>query len=146
MKIFKSFLFVLLCILVFGIVNFVFVKLLNWTIDRTFIWYKALDIFYFLLIAPFFWGTVWGIFKLSAIGLAALFIPVSPQRNFSIYSIMTLSAINAIIILIYYWTRDINFSWKALLLKTIISVFIVDFSLSIVLVFSKKENLAVEKM
>jgi len=145
MKKIKFLLFIPLCILVFGIVNFVFIKLLNWSIDRTTLWHINLDIFYFLLIAPFFWGTVWGVFKLLAVGLAVAFIPVSPHRKFSIYSLMVISAINAIALLIYYWTRDPDFSWQSLLLKTIITVFIMDFSLSIVLVFAKKENLAIEK-
>lgn len=115
-------------------------QLLNLTIDWTTAWYREFDIIYFLLLAPFFWGTVWGIFKLTAIGLAALLIPVSPDKNFSLYSLGILSLINCIFLIVFYWTRDVNYSWRVVLMSFIITVFIIDFSTSILLVFSKKES------
>ena len=115
-------------------------RLLNFTIDWTTNWYRDINIFYFLLLAPFFWGTVWGIFKLTAIGLAALLIPVSPDRNFSLYSLGILSLINCIALIVYYWTRDVNYSWRVMFMSFIITVFVIDFSSSILLVFSKKES------
>jgi hypothetical protein len=128
------------CLITLGIINFAFLSLLNWTIKITGQWYNNLDIKLFILLIPFFWGTIWGIFKLSALGLAALLIPVSPDKNFSLYSLGLLSLINCFALMIYYWTRDVNYSWKVILMSLIISGFIVDFSASIVLVFSKKDN------
>lgn len=140
MKKFKFILFIPVCLITLGIINFAFLSLLNWTIKITGQWYNNLDIKLFILLIPFFWGTIWGIFKLSALGLAALLIPVSPDKNFSLYSLGLLSLINCFALMIYYWTRDVNYSWKVILMSLIISGFIVDFSASIVLVFSKKDN------
>jgi hypothetical protein len=136
----KFLVFIPVSLLAIGIINYLFMRLLNFTIDWTTNWYRDINIFYFLLLAPFFWGTVWGIFKLTAIGLAALLIPVSPDRNFSLYSLGILSLINCIALIVYYWTRDVNYSWRVMFMSFIITVFVIDFSSSILLVFSKKES------
>jgi len=140
MKKLKYFVFIPVCILTLGIINFAFIRLLNWTIDASSIWYKSLDVIYFIILMPFFWGTVWGVFKLTAIGLAALLIPFSPNKNFSLYSLGILSLINCIALIVYYWTRDVNYSWKIILMSLILTAFIVDYSTTILLVFSKKES------
>jgi len=132
--------FIPVSLLAIGIINYLFMQLLNLTIEWTTTWYHDFDVIYFILLAPFFWGTVWGIFKLTAIGLAALLIPVSPDKNFSLYSLGILSLINCIFLIVYYWTRDVNYSWRVVLMSFIITVFIIDFSTSILLVFSKKES------
>jgi hypothetical protein len=116
-------------------------KLLNWTVERTLQWYKEISIFYFILIIPFFWGTIWSVFKLSAVGLAALMIPVSPRKKFSLYTISVFSIINTMALIGFYWSRDIDYSWRTVLMTSIITVFILDFSTTIVLVFAKKERL-----
>ena len=139
MKKLKFIFFIPVCLITLGIISYVFMRLLNWTIDKTGQWYNDLDLIYFILLIPFFWGTIWGIFKLSAVGLATLLIPVSPDKNFSLYSLGFLSIINCISLIIYYWTREVNYSWKVILMSMIISGFIMDFSASIVLVFSKKD-------
>ncbi len=113
--------------------------LLNWTIDRTNQWYNNWNIFYFIMLIPIFWGTIWGIFKLTAIGMAALLIPVSPDKKFSLYTLGIFSLLNCLALIIHYWVRDVNYSWRVILMSMIITAFIVDFSASIVLVFSKKE-------
>jgi RsiW-degrading membrane proteinase PrsW (M82 family) len=97
------------------------------------------------LLIPIFWGIIWGIFKLSAIGLAALLIPVSPDKKFSLYTLVIFSLLNCFALCIYYWVRDVNYSWKVILMSMIITAFIVDFSASIVMVFSKKDILALEE-
>jgi len=74
--------------------------------------------------------------------MAALLIPVSPDKNLSLYTLGSLSLINCIALIIYYWTRDVQYSWKVMIMSVLISGFILDFSASIVLVFSKKESLA----
>ena len=117
-----------------------FMYLLNWTIDKTNQWYNDIHIFYFVLLIPLFWGTIWGIFKLSAIGLAALLIPVSPDKKFSLYALGIFSLLNCVALIIHYWVRDINYSWKVVLMSIIITAFIVDFSTSIVMVFSRSST------
>jgi hypothetical protein len=146
MKILRFLLFIPVCLLALGLINWTFMLLLNWTIDRTTQWYHNLNVIYFLLLIPIFWGTIWGIFKLAAIGLAALLIPVSPHKNFSLYSLGSLSLINCIALIFYYWTRDVNYSWRVILMSVIITVFIMDFSSSIVMVFSKKESHGFEEL
>ena len=132
--------FIPVSLVAIGIINYLFMRLLNFTIDWTTNWYRDFHIFYFILLAPFFWGTVWGIFKLTAIGLAALLIPVSPDKNFSLYSLGILTLINCVVLIVYYWTRDVNYSWRVVFMSFIITVFIIDFSSSILLIFSKKET------
>jgi len=139
LKTLKFIFFIPVCMITLGILSFAFMSLLNWTIVKTGKWYNDLNIVYFILLIPFFWGTIWGIFKLSAVGLAALLIPVSPDKKFSFYTLSLLSLINCIGLVVYYWTRDISYSWKVILMSLIISGFILDFSASIVLVFSKKD-------
>lgn len=117
-------------------------RLLNWTMDRTAQWYNDLNIVLAILLIPLFWGAIWGVFKLTAIGMAALLIPVSPDKNLSLYTLGSLSLINCIALIIYYWTREVQYSWKVMIMSVLISGFILDFSASIVLVFSKKESLA----
>lgn len=117
-----------------------FMYLLNWTIDRTNHWYNNWHIFYFIILIPLFWGTIWGIFKITAIGMAALLIPVSPDKKFSLYTLGIFSLLNCLALIIHYWVRDVNYSWRVILMSMIITAFIVDFSASIVLVFSKKET------
>jgi hypothetical protein len=140
MKTLKYTLFIPVCLIVLGIINLAFMKLLDWTIDRTTLWYQGISIFYLIFLVPLFWGAIWGVFKLSAIGMAALLIPVSPDKKFSLYTLGSLSLINCIALIVYYWTRDFSYSWKVILMSIIISGFILDFSVSIVLVFSRKEN------
>jgi hypothetical protein len=139
MKTLKFILFIPVCLLVLGIINWAFIHLLNWTIVRTNLWYNELDVVFFVLLAPFFWGVIWGIFKLVAMGTAALLIPVSPDKNFSLFTLGILSLVNCLALIGYYWVRDVDYSWKVILMSMIITLFIVDFSASIVLVFSKKE-------
>lgn len=115
-------------------------RMLNWTVQQTRDWYHAIDLILFLLVGPLFWGVVWAVFKLSAIGLAALLIPVSPNKNFALYTLAILALINCISLIIYYWTRDIAYTWRTSLMSLIITGFIIDFSLTILLVFSKKEQ------
>ena len=140
MKTLKFIAFIPVCLIALGLINLAFMFLLNWTIDRTSQWYNDLNILYFILLIPLFWGTIWGIFKLSAIGLAALLIPVSPDKTFSLYTLGIISILNCLALIIHYWVRDVNYSWKVVLMSMIISAFIVDFSISIVMVFSKKES------
>lgn len=130
--------FIPVCILALIIINWAFFHLLNWTILRTNMWYTQLDIVFFFLLAPFFWGAIWGIFKLVTIGMAALLIPVSPDKHFSLYSLGILSLINCLVLIGYYWSREVDYSWKVILMSMIITLFIIDFSTSIVMVFSKK--------
>ena len=140
MKTLKFIAFIPVCLIALGLINLAFMFLLNWTIDRTSQWYNDLNILYFILLIPLFWGTIWGIFKLSAIGMAALLIPVSPDKTFSLYTLGIISLLNCLALIIHYWVRDVNYSWKVVLMSMIISAFIVDFSISIVMVFSKKES------
>jgi len=137
-------LFIPVCVIALGLINWTFMQLLNWTILKSTQLYHHLNIYLFILIIPLFWGTLWGIFKLTAIGLAALLIPVSPDRKFSLYSLGILSLVNCIALIVYYWSRDVQYSWKVILMSLIITGFIVDISASIVLVFSRKESLSRE--
>ncbi len=139
MKTFRYIIFIPVCLAALGMVNWTFLGLLNWTIEKTTALYNSIYILYFLLLIPLFWGTIWGVFKISAIALAALLIPVSPEKKFSLYSLGFLSLINGIALIVYFWTRDVNFTWRVILMTLIITVFIMDFSTSIVLVFSKKD-------
>jgi len=132
-------LFIPVCLAALSILNWTFLGLLNWTIGKTTHLYFKIDIVYFILLIPLFWGAIWGVFKISAISLAALLIPVSPDKKFSLYSLGFLSLVNGIALIIYFWTRDVNFTWRVILMTTIITIFIMDFSTSIVLVFSKKD-------
>lgn len=140
MKTLKFILFIPLSLIALGIINLAFMRLLNWTIERTDQWYNDMHIFYFILLIPLFWGTIWGIFKVSAIGIAALLTPVSPDKKFSLYTLGIFSLVNCLALIIHYWVRDVNYSWKVILMSMIITAFIVDFSASIVMVFSRTEN------
>ena len=139
MRTLKFVLFIPVSLIALVIINLAFMRLLNWTIDRTDHWYRNVHIFYFLLLIPVFWGTIWGIFKLSAIGITALLIPVSPDKKFSLYTLGIFSLINCFALIIHYWMRNVHYSWKVVLMSLIITAFIVDFSISIIMVFSKKE-------
>ena len=139
MKKLKYVLFIPASLIALGLINLAFMRLLNWTIEKTDQWYKDLHIFYFILLIPLFWGTIWGIFKLSAIGLAALLIPVSPDKKFSLYTLGIFSLLNCFALIIHYWIRDVDYSWRVIFMSLIITAFIVDFSASIVMVFSRKE-------
>ena len=140
MKTLKFIVFIPVCLVALGLINWAFMRLLNWTIDKTTFWYHDLDIVYFIVLIPLFWGFIWGVFKLSAIGLAALLIPLSPDKKFSLYALGSLSLINCVALVFYYWSRDVNYSLRVITMSLIISVFILDFSTSIVLVFSRKES------
>jgi hypothetical protein len=142
MKTFRFILFGFICFIALAIISWLFMRLLNWTMDRTAQWYNDLNIVLAILLIPLFWGAIWGVFKLTAIGMAALLIPVSPDKNLSLYTLGSLSLINCIALIIYYWTREVQYSWKVMIMSVLISGFILDFSASIVLVFSKKESLA----
>lgn len=144
MKTLRFILFIPVCLILLAFISWIFMNLLNWTIDKTNQWYNDLHLIYFILLIPVFWGIIWGIFKLSAIGLAALLIPVSPDKKFSLYTLGVFSLVNCLVLIIYYWFRDINYSWKVVLMSMIITAFIVDFSASIVMVFSKKDSLRLE--
>jgi hypothetical protein len=145
MKTLRFILFVPVCLILLGVISWIFINLLNWTIDKTNQWYNDLHLIYFVLLIPLFWGIIWGIFKLSAIGLAALLIPVSPDKKFSLYTLGIFSLVNCLVLILHYWLRDVNYSWKVILMSMIITAFIVDFSASIVMVFSKKEQIRLEE-
>jgi hypothetical protein len=140
MKTIRLVVFGFLCLIALAIISWAFMRLLNWTMDRTTQWYNDLNIVLAVLLIPLFWGAIWGIFKLTAIGMAALLIPVSPDKNYSLCTLGSLSLVNCIALIIYYWTRDVQYTWKVMLMSVIITGFILDFSASIVLVFSKKES------
>ena len=140
MKTIRLVVFGFLCLIALAIISWAFMRLLNWTMDRTNQWYNDLNIVLAVLLIPLFWGAIWGIFKLTAIGMAALLIPVSPDKNYSLYTLGSLSLVNCIALIIFYWTRDVQYTWKVMLMSVIITGFILDFSASIVLVFSKKES------
>ncbi len=140
MKKLKFLLFILASIVALGIINLAFMRLLNWTLAKTDQWYNNLHIFYFVLLIPFFWGTIWGIFKLTAIGIAALLMPVSPDKKFSLYTVAIFSLLNCLVLILHFWLRDVNYSWKVILMLLIITAFIVDFSASIVMVFSRTKR------
>jgi hypothetical protein len=137
MKKLKFILFIPLSVIALGIINLAFMHLLNWTIERTNQWYNDINTFYFVLLIPLFWGAIWGIFKLSAIGMAALLIPVSPDKKFSLRALGVFSLLNCLFLIIHYWVRDVNYTWRVILMSLIITAFIVDFSTSIVMVFSQ---------
>ncbi len=138
MKTIKFLVFIPVCLIALGLINYGFIFLLNWTIDKSTNWYHDLDVIYFILLMPFFWGTIWGVFKLAAIGIAALLLPLSPGRAFSLYSLGILSLINCLALIVHFWTREVSYSWRIVVVSMIITVFIIDFSASIVLVFSKR--------
>jgi len=145
MKKLKYVLFIPVTLAAIVLINLAFMSLLNWTVDKTLQWYFDLNTIFFILLVPFFWGTIWGIFKLAALGMAALLIPVSPDKKFSIYTLGVFSLINCLVLVLHYWMCDVNYSWSAILMSLIITMFIVDFSASIVLVFSKKGINAIEE-
>jgi len=145
MKTLRFILFVPVCLILLGVISWIFINLLNWTIDKTNQWYNDLHLIYFIFLISLFWGIIWGIFKLSAIGLAALLIPVSPDKKFSLYTLGIFSLVNCLVLIVHYWLRDVNYSWKVILMSMIITAFIVDFSASIVMVFSKKEQIRLEE-
>jgi len=140
MKTMKFVFFIPVCLIILGIINMFFIQLLNWTVDQTYHWYNNLTLPFFILLIPLFWGAIWAIFKLVAIGMAALLIPVSPDKNFSLYSLGILSLINCFALIVHFWLRDPIYSWRVVLMSLIITAFVVDFSASIVMVFSKKES------
>jgi len=140
MKPLKYILFIPVCLVALGLINMAFMYLLNWTIDTTTQWYNGINGFYFVLLIPLFWGFIWGVFKLSAIGLAALLIPVSPDKKFSLYTLGIFSLLNCLALIIHYWVRDVTYSWRVIAMSLIITAFIVDFSASIVMVFSRRES------
>lgn len=140
MKKLKYIVFVSVSLIALGLINLAFMRLLNWTIERTNQWYNDLNLLFFILLIPFFWGVIWTIFKLTAIGMAALLIPVSPDKKFSLYILGICSLLNCLALILHYWLRDGNYSWQIVLMLMIITAFIVDFSASIVMVFSKKES------
>lgn len=139
MKTFRYIIFIPVCLAALGMVNWTFLGLLNWTIEKTTVLYNSIYILYFLILIPLFWGTIWGVFKISAIALAALLIPVSPEKKFSLYTLGILSLINCLVLIVYFWSRDVNFSWRVIVMTFFVTIFVIDFSTSIVLVFSKKE-------
>lgn len=145
MKTLRFILFIPVCVILLAVISWLFMNLLNWTIDMTNHWYNDLHLIYFVLLIPVFWGLVWLIFKLSAIGLAALLIPVSPDKKFSLFTLGVFSLVNCLALIVHYWLRDVNYSWKVILMSMIITAFIIDFSASIVMVFSKKESLRLEE-
>ncbi len=138
MKTIKFLVFIPVCLIALGLINYGFIFLLNWTIDKSTNWYHDLDFIYFILLMPFFWGTIWGVFKLAAMGIAVLLLPLSPGRIFSLYSLGVLSLINCLVLIIHFWTREVSYSWRVVVMSMIITIFIIDFSASIVLVFSKR--------
>lgn len=138
MKTIKFLVFIPVCLMALGLINYGFITLLNWTIVKSTSWYHDLDVIYFILLMPFFWGTIWGVFKLAAMGIAALLLPVSPGRDFSLYSLGVLSLINCLVLIVHFWTREVSYSWRVVVMSMIITAFIIDFSASIVLVFSKR--------
>jgi len=145
MKTFRYIIFIPVCLAALGMVNWTFLGLLNWTIEKTTALYNSIYILYFLLLIPLFWGTIWGVFKISAIALAALLIPVSPEKKFSLYTLGILSLINCLVLIVYFWSRDVNFSWRVIVMTFFVTIFVIDFSTSIVLVFSKKEVHGIEE-
>ncbi|MFA5971687.1 MAG: hypothetical protein WC780_04985 [Lentimicrobiaceae bacterium] len=145
MKKLKYVLFIPVTLAAIVLINLAFMNLLNWTVDKTLQWYFDLNTIFFVLLVPFFWGTIWGVFKLAALGMAALLIPVSPDKKFSLYTLGIFSLINCLTLIVYFWLREANYSWSEILMSLIISMFIVDFSASIVLVFSKKGINAIEE-
>ena len=134
-----------MCLFALGIINWAFICLLDWTISRTNLWYSDLNFILFILLVPLFWGAIWAIFKLVAIGMAALLIPVSPDKRFSLYTLGILSLMNCLALLVYFFMRQENYSWKVIFMSLIITAFIVDFSASIVMVFSKKDIHRIEE-
>jgi len=145
MKTIRFILFIPVCLILLAVISWLFINLLNWTIDKTNQLYNDLHLIYFILLIPVFWGIIWGVFKLSAIGLAALLIPVSPDKKFSLYTLGIFSLVNCLLLIVYYWLREVNYSWKVILMSMVITAFIVDFSASIVMVFSKKEVLKLDE-
>ncbi len=140
MKKLKFIVFIPVSIIALVIINLAFMRLLNWTIDRTSQWYNDLNTLFFILLIPLFWGAIWAIFKLTAIGMAALLIPVSPDKKFSLYTLSIFSLINCFVLILHYWLGEMNYSWHVIIMLMIITAFIIDFSASIVMVFSKKES------
>jgi hypothetical protein len=145
LKTLKFVLFIPVCLLILGIINIFFIQLLGWTVDKTYHWYNNLTLPFFILLIPLFWGAIWAVFKLVAIGMAALLIPVSPDKHFSLYSLGILSLLNCIALIIYFWLLDPIYSWKVILMSLIITAFVVDFSASIIMVFSKKDIHRIEE-
>jgi uncharacterized membrane protein len=69
--------------------------------------------------------------------MAALLVPVSPDKKKSLYILGIFSLLNCLALIIHYWVRDVDYSWKVILMTLIITAFIIDFSASIVMVFSR---------
>jgi hypothetical protein len=145
MKTLKLVLFSALSLLVLGLIDYSLILFLSWSIDKTVLWRQAWNIVGFVLLVPLIWGMVWGIFKIAAMGLAALLIPVAPDRKASLYLLISLTVANCAGMLVYYWSRDMQFSGKTIMLLLMISAFILDFSITTLLIFSRKEHSRIQE-
>jgi len=124
MKLIRYIFFIPICFLALGLVYWGFGFLMNWFIN--------LSTFWMIIILIFFGGAIWGIFK----GLSALLMSfasqISPNKNFSFWTILVLSGINGIWAIYNSWTMPINYSGKIIFAAIVMTILILELTFALI--------------
>lgn len=125
MKIIRYLIFIPICLFVISLVYTLFAYLLSW--------FVTLGTFWLILIFFLFGGAIWGLFK----GLSALLMSftsrISPNLQFSFWSVLIISGINGIWTIVNTWTMDINYSFKVIFASIIFTILIIELTMALIM-------------
>ena len=124
MKFLRYLIFIPICVVVIGIIYWLFGLLL--------IWFIGLSTFWLIIILIFFGGAIWGLFKgLSAL-LMGLTSKISPSSEFAFFTVLALSAINGIWAIVNAWSMDINYSGQVIFAAIIFTFLILELTFALI--------------
>jgi len=125
MKVIRYILFIPICFLALSIVYWAFGLLLNWFIN--------LSKFWTIIFLIFFSGAIWGWFMLISGLLMNLASKISPNKNFSFWSILILSIINGIWVIYNSWTMDMKYSGKVIFAAIVFTVLVIELTTALIM-------------
>lgn len=125
MKFLRYLIFIPICLVVLGIIYWLFGLLLSWFI--------GLSTFWLIAILLFFGGGIWGLFKVLSGVLMGLTSKISPSFEFSFWTVLILSAINGIWTIVNAWSMDINYSGKVIFGAIVFTILIVELTFALIM-------------
>ena len=86
-----------------------------------------------VIVLIFFGGAIWGIFKGLSSLLLSLAANISPNKNFSFWTVLIISVGSGLWTIFNTWTMSINYSGKVIFAAIVMTILILELTFAIIL-------------
>lgn len=103
-----------------------------WAFEQLVFWFLGFDIFWLVVILFLIGGTIWGIFQLFSFIMTGLASLISPNKQFSFWTIAIISLIYALTSIIGTWSTNYVYNGKVIFVLVMFTLLVSELTLSLI--------------